>query len=363
MRKISLVTSMVLLSSTIAMADSNSIKEAFANGKTSGDVTVYFEDKDAKGTSTDSGFTSGSVGLNYETDTFKGFTASFGFRANHEFDEDNRDVDYKAAYKNDAIMNVAALKYATDDFFISVGRQEIDLEWLGDFNESVVAGITAVPNTTIVLGYTDRKAEVGIDVVENFTDVNGKKGAYVVDVKNTSIENLELNPYFYSAPDVADFYGLKVSYDTDMFGATAHYAKSNEDTQSDGDIYNLEGRLNVVGVSLAAGYIKTDKTVGAGNISTFGDNMSPLDDGSQVYSADAKTIYGSASYSIADLTLTALYGTTEYSAANSDVDEFNLIAEYSITEELSAAVTYVNYDDTGVNSDYDKVFANITYAF
>ena len=369
MRNLSLVTSAVLLSSTVALADSNSIKEAFANGTTSGDITVYGESIDNKNAK-DTGLASGSIGLNYETDSFKGFSASVGFRANHEFQEvvDTSAVNpanhytYDNTFANNAIMNVAAVKYATDAYFISVGRQAIDLEWLGDFNEAVVAGITAVPNTTIVLGYTDRQAEVGFDVVEDFTEIT-KKGAYVVDVKNTSVENLELNPYFYSAPDVADFYGLKASYDTDMFGVTAHYAASNEDTQSNGDIYNLEGRFNIVGIALAAGYIKTDKTVGAGNISAYGDNMNPLDDGTNVYGADAKTVYGSASYSIADLTLTALYGTTEYGATNLDTDELNLIAEYAITEELSAAITYVDYDDDGVNADYDKVFANVTYSF
>ncbi|MFA7091773.1 MAG: hypothetical protein WC149_07970, partial [Arcobacteraceae bacterium] len=75
MRKISLITSAVLLSSTVAMADSNSIKEAFANGKTSGDITVYGESIDNKNAK-DTGLVSGSIGLNYETDTFKGFSAS-----------------------------------------------------------------------------------------------------------------------------------------------------------------------------------------------------------------------------------------------------------------------------------------------
>ncbi|PKN15082.1 MAG: hypothetical protein CVU67_02315, partial [Deltaproteobacteria bacterium HGW-Deltaproteobacteria-24] len=281
----------MLLSSTVAMADSNSIKEAFANGTTSGDITVYYENKDNK-SATDSGVTSGSVGLNYETDTFNGFSASFGVRANHEFDEKTRDVDYKASYANDAIINVAAVKYANDDFFVSVGRQEIDLEWLGDYNESIVAGITAIPNTTIVLGYTDRKAEIGIDVVEDFHEVS-KKGAYVIDVKNSSIENLELNPYFYSAPDEADFYGLKVSYDTDMFGATAHYATTNQDSTSvvtvdDGDIAHVEGRLNLAGVAFAAGYIKTDNK-GTGSLSAYGDNISPFEDGNNTYGSDAKT--------------------------------------------------------------------------
>jgi len=373
MKNLSLVTSAVLLSSTVALADSNSIKEAFANGTTSGDITVYGESIDNKNAK-DTGLASGSIGLNYETDSFKGFSASVGFRANHEFQEvvDTSDVNpanhytYDNTFANNAIMNVAAVKYATDAYFISVGRQAIDLEWLGDFNEAVVAGITAVPDTTIILGYTDRQAEIGFDVVEDFTDVNGNKGAYVVDVKNNSIENVELNPYFYSAPDVADFYGLKASYDNDMFGATAHYAKSNEDTQQDGDIYNLEGRLNVVGISFAAGYIGTDKTVGRGSMDAFGDNMSPFEEGNHTYDPDAKTYYGSIGYEIAGVELAALYGQTKYdnSGIKDKENELNLSVGYSFTEELSASLMYVDYDDKSTaNGDYDKVFANVTYSF
>jgi len=376
MKKLSLVTSAVLLSSTVAMADSNSIKEAFANGTTSGDVTVYGESIDNKNAK-NTGLVSGSIGLNYETDTFKGFSASLGFRANHEFQEvvDTSDVDpanhytYDNTFANSAIMNVAALKYANDDFFVSVGRQEIDLEWLGDYNESIVAGITAIPNTTIVLGYTDRKAEIGIDVVEDFHEVS-KKVAYVIDVKNSSIENLELNPYFYSAPDEADFYGLKVSYDTDMFGATAHYATTNQDSTSvvtvdDGDIAHVEGRLNVAGVAFAAGYIKTDNK-GTGSLSAYGDNISPFEDGNNTYGSDAKTYYGSIGYEIAGLELAALYGQTKYdnSGIKDKENELNLSVGYSFTEELSASLMYVDYDDKSTaNGDYDKVFANVTYSF
>ncbi len=347
MRKISLVTSIVLLSSTMAMADSNSIKEAFANGKTNGDITVYYENINNKQkTTNDSGFVAGSIGLNFETDTYKGFNASIGARAHHEFYERNKSYvnddgettsDYEASFANDAIIHTAAIKYANDDFFISVGRQEIDLEWLGDYNESVVAGITAVPNTTIVLGYTDRKAEVGIDVVEDFHEVSAK-GAYVIDIKNTSVEGLELNPYAYSAPDEADFYGLKVSYDTDMFGATAHYASSNQDSQSvvtteDGDIAHLEGRLNVAGIAFAAGYIITDND-GTGSLTAYGDNISPFEDGNNTYGSDAKTYYGSVGYEIAGVELAALYGETKYddeTTGREKETELNLSLAYSFT--------------------------------
>jgi hypothetical protein len=363
MKKLSTVVSLLILGNSFTFADSISVKEAFSKGITSGDITVYHETVNSKKPTSDSGLTSGSIGLNYETDSVNGITASFGFRANHQFYEKTKDVDYDASYENNAIMNVANLKYTNKDFFIKAGRQEIDLEWLGDFNEALVAGITAIPDTSIVMGYTNRQAEIGIDFSEDFRNINENKGLYVLDIKNKSLENIEINPYFYSAPNLTDFYGIKTSYDNDLFGATAHYAKSSEDTQKDGSIYNLEARLNIANISFAAGYIGTDKKVGAGNISTFGDNISPLDDGEQVYSADAQTIYGSASYPIADVTLTAIYGTTNFGADNLDVDELNLIAEYSITEELSTAITYVNYDEDQSDSNYEKLFANVTYTF
>jgi hypothetical protein len=363
MKRISTLVSLLLLSNSFTFADSLSIKEAFEKGKTSGDISVYHENTDAKNSQSNSGLTSGSLGLNYETDSFNGFSTSLGFRANHEFYEKNKGVDYEESYENDAIMNIASLKYANEDLSISIGRQEIDLEWLGDFNEAVVAQITTIPDNNITMGYTKRQAEIGIDFVEDFRNINENKGVYVVDVKNTNFENIELNPYFYSAPDLADFYGFKFSYDNDLFGTTAHYVLSSEDTQKDGNIYNLEARLNILGLALSSGYIGTQKDVGAGNISNFGDNMSPLDDGEQVYSADAKTIYATASYPINDLTLKAIYGTTQFGENNLDADEFNLIAEYSISEELSTALTYVDYKEDQNDSNYEKLFANITYSF
>ena len=41
-----------------------------------------------------------------------------------------------------------------------------------------------------------------------------------------------------------------------------------------------------------------------------GDNINLFEDGNQVYSADARTVYGSLGYTIADIELVALYGQT-----------------------------------------------------
>ena len=145
-------------------------------------------------------------------------------------------IENGAPFENNSLMTEAYIKYAMEGFALTAGRQAVDLEWLGDYHEAVVAAITAIPDTTVVLGYTQRKAESGIDLSEDFHEFNGNKGAYVIDVKYAGLEGIEFNPYAYSAPDVADWYGLKTTFTADMFGAVAHYAISSEDTQDDGSI-------------------------------------------------------------------------------------------------------------------------------
>ena len=178
-------------------------------------------------------------------------------------------------------MTEAYIKYTMDGLAVSAGRQAIDLEWMGDYHEAVVTAITAIPDTTVVLGYSQRKAESGIDVSEDFSEFNDDEGAYVLDVKYTGVKTFEFNPYAYSVPNVANWYGLKNTFTTDMFGAIAHYAASNEDVISveDGSIGHLELNTTIEDFTAAAGYIRTDKDNGAGSMDTVGDNISPFDTG------------------------------------------------------------------------------------
>ncbi len=368
-KKLSLVTSALLITTSAAFADSNSIKEAFANGSTSGDITVYTESASTDG-ETDSGFTAGSIGINYETDTLNGFKLSVGARANHEINE-KEEEDAKGGadspFQNDAILHTLALAYANDDFSISVGRQEIDLEWLGDYNESVVIGITSIPNTTIVAGYTDRQTAVGEDESADFAEVT-KDGAYVLDVKNGSIEGVELNPYYYSVPEYADVYGAKVTFENDMLGLVAHYAATNEDSAKsgaaeDGNILHLEASTSIENISLALGYIATDKDGGIGNMKAYGDNIDPTEEiGDYVYEKDAKTVYGSIGTEINGLELSALYADNEYlSGTKKDAKELSLSAGYAFTDELSVSVTFSDWEVD--NTDSDKISGNIVYSF
>lgn len=358
---------LLLLSSSMAFG-ADTIDSAFKEGKVSGSLALYGAKYDLKDGGTDSGYGNGNATVAFETGSFYGLSAKAEFKGNLKLGEvEHNDYNDGAPFANHSLMTEAYVKYTGEGFALSAGRQAIDLEWLGDYNESVVAAITAVPDTTIVLGFANRQAESGIDLSEDFTDINDNKGAYVADIKYTGFQSIEFNPYAYSAPDVADWYGLKTTITTDYFGVIAHYAVSSEDTQDDGSIGHIELNTEVVGISGAVGYIKTDKDVGAASMIVAGDNINPFDSGNLVYNPDARTVYGSLGYTIVDVELGVLYGVTTYEADDFKEKELNLTAGYSITESLSTSILYANIDgdeaSADATTDQNYVLASVEYTF
>jgi len=357
-KKISLVTCGLLLSANAIFA-ADSIDEAFKTGTVSGSLTAYGITTDNKSgvADTDEGF--GTINVAYETASYMGLTAKASFEAGHDMAD--------ATLNEDALMTEAYIKYTNDMFSITAGRQAVGLEWMGDYQESIMAEVTAIADTTIVLGYSNQFAVADEDEIGDFTgdlDGDGIKddGAYVADIKYTGLTNIEVNPYFYSLPDISDFYGLKATYSNDMFGALAHYAQSDEDTGADGSMLALELSTSISEVSLAAGYIATDDTGGIGSMALMDDNYEPMDDGSAIYEADAKMVYGIVGYSIAGVDLGAAYAQTKISS-NKD-KELNLMASYSFTDSLEASLLYVDIDaETGFVNEQQYASATIVYSF
>ncbi|AXH15705.1 hypothetical protein CP985_05120 [Malaciobacter mytili LMG 24559] len=381
-KNLSLFASAAILCTTSLFADSTSIDEAFKNGKVSGDISVHYETWNKKGGEEDSGFSTPSVGLKFETDTYKGFQAGVAFRGNTELSEENHD-DYEATMQKDGSVTEAYVQYENDTFLVKAGRQEIDLEWLGDYNDGVVAVLKAIPYTTLTAGYTNRQAEITLDTHDKFERFENKKGdnsaGYVIDAKVEPLKGLVFNPYFYTAKDIADYYGLKTTFDTDVYGLTAHYAQTNEDNvngsnDEDGSILNLEARLNIADFTFTAGYIKTDSKGGIGSMDALGDNIDPTEElGDAVYATDSKSYYLGAGYTFKDLEISALYTQSKYE--NTDNNENNVkdkeltfAAAYSITEQLGVEVIYTDVDadkDSVLNDghDFNKFVANVTYSF
>eukprot|EP01029_Cantina_marsupialis_P011899 TRINITY_DN263_c5_g1_i1.p1 TRINITY_DN263_c5_g1~~TRINITY_DN263_c5_g1_i1.p1 ORF type:complete len:367 (-),score=116.74 TRINITY_DN263_c5_g1_i1:105-1205(-) len=366
MKKISLALAASVLLASSAVAD-NALEKAFKEGTVSGDITLHAENQNNSGGTEDQNFTMGSVNLGFETAAINGFKANFGFRGNHAFSE-KTSGDFEAlgdiGEQTDAILHTANISYADENFAFILGRQEIDLEWLGDYHEAAVLAVTAIPDTTVVLGATRRIAVADEDAaLDNFQEF-GEDISYaaVLDVKYEGFDGFVINPYFYKADNLAKWYGLKADYDNDMFGLTLHGAKSDlEDQSEDGEIYHIEGRANFAGLGINLGYISTDENQGVGAMDSLGDNISPLEDGNYVYDADADTTYLGLSYSIAGVELGALYGDTDY--ANDTEKELNLTVDYAINDSLSVGALFVDVDAENSDDDYNRLGLTVQYTF
>ncbi|MBE0495835.1 MAG: Opr family porin [Campylobacterales bacterium] len=356
-KKLSLAA-IAVLATSVLHADSFDIEDALKSGSFGGDFTLYGESIDAK---PDSGFSMGSLGLHYESARYRGFGFAAGFRANNDLSE-KENGDYSDGDEPKALLHTANISYTNEAFTVIGGRQELDLEWAGDYHEALVGVFTGLPNTTITLAHTIRLAVADTDApLEKFEKFNGSDGAQVLDVAYEGVENTMLNAYYYNANDLASWYGAKAAWDTETFGLTAHGAFSNEDTQKDGSILHAEVRGTFINLGLSAGYITTDKDVGAGTMSALGDNINPLEEGDKVYGADAKTTYVGVTYEIGALSLGALYGHTKYGSDKEK--EFNFTAEYAFSDAFSLGALIVDVNAQDSDEDYTKFSLNAVYAF
>ena len=350
---ISAITAALLASSAIA---SDEIKAA--GGTISGDVTLYGYTQSVD-SGADNGYTNGSVGIGYESDSMNGFKASIAARANVEISEEN-DGDYGDG--EDFAVSTANISYSNDAFTVVAGRQAIDLEWIGDYHTALVGVITAIPDTTIVVGHTEEFMAVDADApLSEMTDI-GADGAEVIDVKYTMGETT-INPYFMNATDIFSAYGLKVSTQAAGLGITAQYAATSEDIAGteDGSIMHLELSKDIESISLTAGYVTTDKDGGTGSISALGDNIDPFEDGGNTYGVDSDTIYVSASTELSGLSLGAFYGSSSY--ADSTDSEFYLTAGTTIADSIDLEAIYASTINEDSTTDSDKLAVTLTYSF
>ena len=190
-------------------------------------------------------------------------------------------------------------------------------------------------------------------------------------VQNISLTPDEKGNYYV---DIILPNGLKTSYNLEHFGAIAQYAKSSltneyktNNSLENGYVAHFELNGNFEDLTSAVGLIKTSKKGGADIITSYGDSISPFEDGNQVYTLDARTIYGSLGYSIYDFEFGALYGITRYDDSSSGLKEkeLNLSAGYNFTKNLNTNIMYVNVDADQANgdTDYNKYLASVEYKF
>ena len=378
MKKVIIATALSVVASAHLFA-ADSVEGAFAAGKTTGDISLYTLSTNNSGSTADTGYTTGSVAIKYSTDSYLGLKANMGVRATGVLNE-KTSGDYKDSLGNvnKELVNIANLEYTRGVGTLIIGRQPVDLEWISDYHNAAV-GILDLKPLTLVAGYTESKAVAKPDLpLGKFAKFNGDKGAYTLDATYDIAANAKVNAYYMDAPDLFSAVGGKIGGSIAGIDAFVKYATTKEDAagKADGKIYNAQLGYTLAGVNLAAGYVKTDKTGGAGSLPSIGDNICPLDLGSSIYNLvytyDAKTTYGKISTDVAGFTLGAVYASIKHddyrtpsgTAYVKGTDkELDLTVQKDIAKNLSAKVLYTNISAEVAANDQSYISALLTYKF
>lgn len=370
------LATMVLLGSSTLMADT--LEKSFKSGAIEGSIGAFGQQFDHKNAPKD-GFSNGHASINYETAPFHNVSLGMGVWGSMQLSEKN-DGDYDAMIADKGVIHQAYIKYEDGELIKAVvGRQEVDFIWMTDFIEGATIELGYIDNLVLTMAWAKKNAVVGPDEVGEFTNMNGNKGVYMVDAKYTPVEWLEINPFYYYAADLVKAPGIKttLSFEPQEELKTTTmlaYTKGNSDVVGtpDGYVAQLEQGFEFMGATLALGYIKTDKD-GTAGLESFGDQM-PFEEGNFALSQDAKTPYILASYKIEEIgiTLSALYGETQYFDADSSQKfkekELNLSIGYEIVEGLEASLIYANVKNDGIGIDpeadtYNAIKAFVEYKF
>ena len=262
------------------------------------------------------------------------------------------------------------LAYDVEKAHLKAGRQGLSTEWLTKIHDAVTLYSTPMKNAELELIWTNRRGRVYARDLRPMVDVNGNEGIYKAGLTYTFNDNIKSKIYALKAPKSHDIYGAKVNLDTTFdngsIGTLVHAMETNEKATGvkDGEMIELKVYGTVAGFTTTVGYVKTGKDNGWGSAANAGDLVVPFEEGDQMYVADAQTMYLMVSKAVADVSLTALYGTTEY--GNYDKSEFNLWAGYTLTKDMGINLGYAFTDEDDQDSsttNLQQLNATVTYKF
>ncbi|PHO12189.1 hypothetical protein CPG38_09140 [Malaciobacter marinus] len=381
--KLSLITA--LATTVCNTASANSLQEALTSGKVSGEFAVTYETRDQNKEISnyyqDTAYSVGSFALKYETAKWNNLSLTAKFRAYKTlFEDDDKSITstgkgdaserfYKTGSEKDIDAEELFLAYDLNNLHIKAGRQFISTEWINKTQDAISLYYN-INNTSIEAIWSSRHGRVYARDYRPMTHINKENGGvYKLGVTQKLSDSFSIKAYGVTAPSLKDIYGGKINYKYSInnikFGAMAHYADLDEDDTNlqDSNILELKTFATINGYTATLGYVQIDEDAAFNHIA--GETIIPFEEGDQMFLKDAKTTYAMLSKSFGNLSLTALYGITDYEK-DFDKDEFNLWATYQFNKNFKLNVGYAltNEDNKDANTtDLNQLNATLVYSF
>ncbi len=389
----------------------SSIDEAFAEGKVEGNIRLAYinQDNHAIGAADTYGTAIGGQ-LKYETARFKNLSLAATAFVSQKISDLSGDKDkgelngdfFGADGNSFAYFGEAYVDYGYQNFDLRIGRQKLDtplndrddIRLLPNTFEAIMAGYGGIRDTVVVAGYINRWAGYDSgDDISKFKDMpggvdadgNAIKGVFLAGVMNESIENVELQAWYYDFDKTAGVLYTEVMYGAEYKSALAveaglQYANYSEKSASaiEGDVYGGLLALGYEGVNLGAAFNVVNAAEGKSMILGYGGG--PYFTSMEEWTIDGMNdgeayVFGIeldfSKILLDGLSLAYAYGkfngNTQTTADSSKVEEHDLILAYAFAENADLEVSYADVQDkehSGVNDiGYDRILARFNYYF
>lgn len=392
----------VISLAAIVALNASSINEAFIVGKVSGQIRMAYVSQNNEVDTDTYGTSIGGI-LKYETTPWNDIKFGIGAYVSQKLpfatgnaDEGKANPDlFGKNTKSYTYVGEAYIDYSADDIALRVGRQRIDTPFADSDDirmqqntfEAALATYKGIDDTTLIGGYITQWAgyDSGNDISKFKKIAPESNGAVVIGILNESVENLELQGWYYGIDKLTTIFYTDASYsiafdETDELEFVGQYAHFNEKNNSnvDGKVYGIGANLTIGMLTLGTAYNKTSNDTEKFVISGLGNGAYLVDTEEMNLDnfEDIKAYQFSAELDMEEagmegLTLTAIYAGFKSAPADMKVNEIDLIAKYEINKALSAEVNYARVDDKNNNTSedglynggYDRFLVRMNYNF
>lgn len=385
--KLSLAAVLAVSSLTTSAVASDSLADAFANGKFKGQIKSFyyargFEDGGAK---KDASIFVNGGSLNYVTDSFKGLKFGTTLQTSHVTSEDDDTNAYaKDMNASGSRLSEAYIQYNIGKTSFKAGRQFIrtplifgsPARMIEESFEAYTMTNKDIANTKIFAGYitkfqarTDTETEGPGKFDDKLVGIDGTWTAYV---KSVPTPNLKLEAQYYDKSETTEggndglsnmFLDAQYKFKTDFkpFVAVQYYKTMFDNSaKTDNDLFGLSLGFTIKGFTLFSGYTKTgdgskvEHGIGLASWKHF--TSSTAFGGENAFSPDTETLQFGIKTKFGPLSVRLLH--TDYdvktngsTVKSAGLKETALGLKYKFGGALKNLVAIVDYVD--LNSELD----------
>jgi hypothetical protein len=170
--------------------------------------------------------------LNFNYDINDDFYVSLGGKANLVLGEDNYKAPFYLRAKltsdqlNQAMISEASLNYDDNFLSVSIGRSDIDYDWLLGSMDGIIGSIGSDDDLSLRLFWFQNFTQLQYNYYFKLNDINEGDGMYGAIVK-AKRGNFELTLFDYYMQDLRNILGLHVNYTSQSYAVNFSHSSGN----------------------------------------------------------------------------------------------------------------------------------------